>query len=240
MATEKIDKVLYGGGVTIVYYPNSHQYKLDGKNLLSVTGILGVINKPMLIPWAVNQAVSFLQGHLGEPITDELLAEAKSQHEKVRDEAASLGHQVHEWCNGYLMGKEPPLPEDIRVMNGVLAFLKWVEEHDVKFTESEKLVYSKQCGYVGTMDAVAIIDGKKCVLDFKTGKGVYPEHHMQVAAYRHAAEEEGMEFDGDSVIVQFGKEDGEFKVYPCPNHVDDLNAFLSALEIKKWQKKYGK
>jgi len=239
MATEKIDKVLYGGDVTIVFYPNSHQYRLDGKNLLSVTGVLGVINKPMLIPWAVNQSILFLQEHVGKPITEELLAEAKIQHTKVRDEAALCGNQVHEWVNGYLMGQEPPLPEDIRVINGVIAFLKWVEEHDVKFTESEKLVYSKQHGYVGTMDAVAIIDGKTCVLDIKTSKGVYPEHYMQVAAYRHAAEEEGAVFDGDNLIVQFNKEDGEFKVYPRQNHKEDFDAFLSALNLKKWSKEYG-
>ena len=50
-----------------------------------------------------------------------------------------------------------------------------------------------------------------------------------------------MGFDGDNVIVQFGKEDGEFKVYPRSKALygQDLNAFLSALEIKKWQKEYG-
>lgn len=39
MATEKVDITMYNGEVTITYYPVSHQYKVNGDKVISVSAI---------------------------------------------------------------------------------------------------------------------------------------------------------------------------------------------------------
>ena len=151
-------------------------------DLLRVTDALSVINKPALIPWAVRMATEYLSGFEGQPITQDLLEEAKKQHTKAKKEAANLGTQVHKWAEEYIKTGERKLPNDERVVNGILAFLKWVEEHTVEFISSERMVYSRMYQYIGTMDAEAEVNGERCVVDFKTSKAVYPEMRYQVAA----------------------------------------------------------
>ena len=44
------------------------------------------------------------------------------------------------------------------------------------------------CGlaYAGTIDSVALVQGKLTILDLKTGRRQSPKHGVQVAAYAHA------------------------------------------------------
>ena len=43
----------------------------------------------------------------------------------------------------------------------------------------------------GTLDCLCELDGEMELLDFKTGKAIYDEHFVQLAAYRKLAEENG-------------------------------------------------
>ena len=59
----------------------------------------------------------------------------------------------------------------------------------LSFIENEITVYSKTHRYAGTIDAVAEIEGKLIVLDWKTSNQIHNEHALQVAAYAKAYEE---------------------------------------------------
>ena len=48
---------MYGGDVELKYYDAKHQYFVDGFYIDGVTSILGVVDKPMLVPWAAKEAV---------------------------------------------------------------------------------------------------------------------------------------------------------------------------------------
>ena len=48
---------------------------------------------------------------------------------------------------------------------------------------SEKLVFSREHGYAGTADLIGTLNGRLALLDIKTGRGVYPEYKLQLAAY---------------------------------------------------------
>lgn len=240
MATEIITKTLYGGDVLIDFYPKSHQYKLDGKRLQSVTSALGVIGKPQLIYWSANMAADFLIECIndGRTITTIEIEEARRKHTEKKNDAAATGKLVHEWVENYVKTGASELPENEQVLNGVLAFLKWVKEHDVKFLSAERMVYSKSHKYVGTMDAEAYVDGKLCVVDYKTGKKIYPEARFQTSAYQKAAEEEleesgvGQAYTGDRWIVRFDKETGEFEAEQFGDLEEDFITFISAMTIK--------
>ena len=256
---------LYGGTEKITFYPDSHRYKKNDKWLKSVTGALDVINKPHLIFWAVNLACDHISEILssGKNVLVSDIEEARHKHQDRLKEAGDLGTAVHKWAEDYIKGNNPDLPEDDRVLNGVTGFLQWVEEHKVKFVSSERLVYSKKYNFVGHMDAEAIIDGKLCVIDFKTSKKpkcqkckggkklktggiqtelfaplckhkvVYPEWLFQTAAYQKAAQEEGTVYTGPRRIVRFDKENGGFEVYTARKIQGDWYAFLGALAISK-------
>jgi hypothetical protein len=240
MATEIIAKELYGGEVKINFYPNSHRYKLEGSKtyLVGVTTALGMIAKPQLIGWAARMATEYIQeAHEdGRSMTEELFEAAKNAHRRKKEEAGASGSLVHEWAENYIKTGADELPEDGNVLNGVLAFLKWVKAHKVKFTSSERIVYSRKHGYVGTLDAEAEIDGKLCVIDFKTSSGIYPEMHLQTAAYQKAAEEEGSEYTGHRWIVRFDKTTGEFEAVQAKEIRGAFKAFKAALALKQWSK----
>jgi hypothetical protein len=242
---------LYNGEIIIDFFETKHQYKKRGekKCITSVTAATGMINKPLLIPWAVKLTKVYLIEKLenSEAVTVADVEEAAKQHRIKKDTAAEKGTQVHNWAEQYInfkLGKEkkkPEMPKDESVLNGVLAFLDWEKEHKVKFLASEKLVYSKKHDYVGLMDAEAIIDGKRCVVDFKTSSGIYNEMRYQVAAYQAADEEEsGKKYDGNRWIVRFSKETAEFDARELAEQKKDLKAFLGCLEIKKREKELSK
>ncbi len=65
------------------------------------------------------------------------------------------------------------------------------KQHKVKFVSTERIVYSKKHDYIGKMDAEAMVDGKRVLVDFKTSSGLYNSVRMQTAAYQKADEEEG-------------------------------------------------
>lgn len=232
--TEKIDVPLYKGEVIITYYPNSHQYKLNGERLVSVSKALDSLAKPALIPWAVNMAVDYLRK---SNLTPEDFDKARFLHQEKANEAANIGHLVHTWCEGFIKSGGKDLPEDDNVLNGVLAFLRWVEYHKVRFIQSERLVYSRNFGYVGTLDAIAEIDGKVCLVDFKSSNSFRLTHALQCAAYRNAVEEEdGHLFTGPNTVIRFDKNDASFYTAQFPDYADDLQAFLGLLAVTKREK----
>lgn len=250
---KKTTRELYGGDVRITFYPDSHRYRMEGERscLISTTAATGIIDKSRpLIFWAIGLANEFLVDYVaGSPsgrfTAEELLPvidEAMKRHSVVKEKAASNGSMVHDWAERFAAAKIagediPPVPEKCpeEVANGIIAFLDWFNGHDIEFLEAERLVYSRKHGYVGITDAVAIVDGHRYILDYKTSKGVYDEYHFQLAAYRAAYEEEmGGELEG-ALIVHFGKDTGEFHVVRSPEEDREKNigAFLACLAIKK-------
>ena len=241
----KVQK-LYGGKVEIAFYEKSHMYKLNGERIISVTACTGIIDKSgPLMYWAVKTTKEYLIECLekGIKIGIEDIETASKQHRIKKEKAASIGSIVHQFAEDYINKKNPEIPEKIkgmkkddmeRVRNGIIAFLKWVTDHKIKFVASEKLVYSKKHNFVGLIDVVYKEKGKLVAGDFKTSKsGHYHEYKFQLSAYRGADEEEsGTKYDR-SAILHFDKENGEFEVIECENHAKDYKTFLHCLGIKK-------
>ena len=134
MATNTEEKQIKD--ITLVFYPDSHRYKLKGEKewLLSPSSILGVIDKPMLIDWAVRTACEYIyQNHGKFQNIQDLLDMAKKEWRSVRDEAADYGSQVHEWVEKWIKNDKQEMTGIKEVDNGILAFLKWQKEHKAQF-----------------------------------------------------------------------------------------------------------
>jgi len=209
---------LYNGEVIVTFNAGTpdkpkHLYHVmeetgKQKRLVGVTTYLGMINKPMLIPWAVETTVNYLKDHIDDLQTEprQLLDMAKKESDRVKNEAGDIGSNIHEWIEMYIKNKigggdAPIMPEDERVLNGVNNFLDWAKENNPTFEASEYIVYSRKYGYVGQIDIIAVINEKRYLLDIKTSNGVWPEMLAQTAAYRKAYEEEtGKMFYGRMIL----------------------------------------
>lgn len=199
----------------------AHQiYKLaDGTRVVGVTTVTGVINKPFLVPWANKLG---LQG---------------IDSTKYVDEKAAIGTLAHEMVVCYLTNTEPDLsdytPNQIDLAeNAVLKFYTWEENNDFELIYAEKSLVSEQYRYGGTIDLYGILNRRKTLLDLKTGKAIYSEHHTQVGGgYENLLKENGDEVE-DVRILRIGRDDGEgFDDISVPNRDLHWQKFLACLEI---------
>jgi hypothetical protein len=102
----------------------------------------------------------------------------------------------------------------------------------------ERSVHSKTHGYAGTADLLATVDGVETLLDWKSGRAIYGESHLQNVAYRNAVIEQGYGHPLRGIIVRLPKveTDPEFEVQEVPDKFFTLfDTFLHALELWRWQ-----
>jgi hypothetical protein len=110
--------------------------------------------------------------------------------EAVKKKSASEGTIIHETVEEILMGHSPTV--DPIIAPAIDAFLKFVEEKHIQTDPEyvEKQIIHRDERYAGTLDALALIDGKFGVLDIKTSQAIYRDYNLQTAAYMAAIEKE--------------------------------------------------
>jgi hypothetical protein len=236
-------------------------YEVHGVQLPSVTTILSAINKPALVPWAakvereaVTQAAADLYMQwAAQPVTrtplprswylTELLGKLGQvrAHEKVLATAGDLGSEAHkliEWTMrsaiGAVAGPKPIVREQAQW--AFSAFMDWASRVNLKPVLIEQTVYSTVHGYAGTMDVLARVNGVLTLVDFKTGKAIYPEARLQSVAYSVALMEMGYLAPAAAVIVRLPKVDGDpaFEVQVVPPVADLFPVFLAAKALWTW------
>lgn len=206
-----IERTLYKGKIKVRFLgptddkPYRHIYYVDGIRKTGATTIINIKDKSgALIPWALEEAAKHLFQYVGKKLTKENIIKAVFASEEVKAKSADVGSKIHDWIERFIKYKlepkkypMPEMPDDKNVARGVMSFMQWHENYKVKFLWAEKVVYSKKHDYIGKADFAAVVDGKKCLCDIKTGNGLYNSVMMQTAAYQKADEEEsGFKYDG--------------------------------------------
>jgi hypothetical protein len=136
-------------------------------------------------------------------------------YRQVRDDAASAGTLVHEAAEAWKHGREPIFigPQDVvtKAHRGYSAFLEWTQQTRLRIEETEVSLVSEEHRFGGTFDALLVGD-KRVMADFKTASAVYPEHLMQISAYRALWEEHHPEqpIEGGYYILRFSRDYGDF------------------------------
>ena len=240
-------------------------YRVDGQMLPSVTTVLQALSKPALIAWSgkvnregVCREAGALLGSLnGTVLAPDAFAKAlwtrvekrAFQTEQLRA-AGDIGTQAHariEWLLRQQMnlpvGPEPEISD--AALWASLAWEDWAKSVNLVPIRIEQVVYHAGHGYAGTADLVALVDGKVTLLDWKTGKAVYDEAHLQNAAYSCAWNEDPTRYGvtGDvthvtrGIVVRLPKVEGDpgFEVVEVGNPLGCLNAFLALLQVWRWQ-----
>ena len=159
-------------------------------------------------------------------------------HKQISHRAQSIGLEVHKWIELYIKVKMidgetmVDYPEAVKVP--MQNFHDWVESREIEWLACEKKVYSRSWEYAGTIDALAKVNGKLCVIDFKTSAKIYKEYYLQVSAYCNAIGEMMGELPKLGVIVRLDKEGEKFQeVAFDPWQHNDV--FIDALNIKRFQ-----
>lgn len=234
-------------------------YDVDGALYPSVTHILGCIGKPALINWAANEerklvtqaaadlyvewAAQLVPPQMPRESYDAtLLARLGTvkAHQKLLTKAGDIGTQIHsrvEWLMrtaiGAAAGPEPKVVD--AALWASMAFEDWAKSVNLKPVLIEKTVYSKTHEYAGTMDLLARVNGVLTLIDFKSGKAIYSEAHLQNVAYQTAMQEMGYQ-PVAGLIVRLPKleSDPAFEVAEVPPLADLFPVFLAVKELWKW------
>src|SRR3989344_1381008 len=153
-----------------MYYTNADHFKgttgyiIDDVWYPRVTSIINIKSKPALYRFYAE-----LNGF--------------SEGESIKKKSADEGTKVHEAVQAILTSQKPEI--DPAILPAVTAFRKYLAENNIQVDPDfiEKRVVSFNERYAGTIDALALIDGRFGILDIKTSQAIYRDYNLQTAAY---------------------------------------------------------
>lgn len=159
--------------------------------------------------------------------------------------SANLGARVHAKAEVISRGGTvDEIPEE--ELPFIENLIRFVKDFNPTYIEAESSVFSRQYGYAGTLDAIVTIDGKTHVLDIKTGKSVWPEVALQLAAYKHAdfiGDQSGVEkpvHATDNIGLVLHLRPDRYELIPVDISLPTFDTFLSALDMHRWLRVYSK
>ena len=157
---------------------------------------------------------------------------------RERDRAGNVGRAVHEaienddeWVEGDLGGY-------------VQAARSWLSDHSHELLQAEVTVFHDKYQYAGTFDGIIEQpDGLFALVDWKTGKGLWPDSALQMVAYLNA-EWRAVQQDGKWVskaMPEVGhgwlvhlRADGGYEAKRVDHSVRLWKAFVGARSLRAW------
>lgn len=154
------------------HFKGTAGYEIDGDWYPRVTKIVEIKAKPALYKFYAEMN-NFSEG------------------EAVKKQSAGEGTLIHQTIEKFFQGKlsENDIPANIKP--AIKSFLKFQEEKKIIVDPEyvEKRIVNLKEKYAGTLDALALIDGKIGVMDIKTSQSIYKDYNLQTAAYMAALED---------------------------------------------------
>jgi len=203
----------------------------------SVTTILGMIAKPSLENWKINQALNSaltLERQEGESL-DSFAFRCKQDSKKIGLDAAAKGTKIHYEIEKGFLGEGKSKPYKV--------IKKWLDKN---FPNEEWIAEDSFCADSGYGGKIDLYSKSGIFIDFKTkdnledkvpSKLVYDEHGMQLSAYA-----QGCGFD-DVERVSIFVDRANTGLIAChiwdkDTHARHLSMFNSILEYWKLVKNY--
>ena len=164
------------------------RYRLgDGQIIPGVTTIVGQLAKPALILWA---------NRLGLDGIDSA---------KFVDDTAEIGVLAHSQITDGLQGRETDFSSYDQNQRDAAAWCvrswdTWCRGRKIEPILVEAPLVSEQNRYGGTLDLYAAVDGIETLIDLKSTNDIWPEHYVQVSAYRQLLIEAGHTVDAVRIL----------------------------------------
>jgi len=174
-----------------------------------------------------------------------------SQARIIAKEAAERGTSVHKAIEHLTNGGTLDEAEQLLISAAVPYFAGFEEfgkRYSIKILKrlDDKLVVSKTYGYCGECDELCDIFDKEenkwyrnCLVDYKTGKGIYYTHGIQLAAYWNALIEMGEKVEIGFVLQMNEKGKYKFQMLTEEELKNSFDVFLAAKVIFDDQVKKG-
>jgi len=234
---------------SLVQREDARFYEVAGRQLPSVTSVLKVFSKPGLVFWyAKMQRLSDAEIARKAKSPDEaaaLIEQNTRPTEAHITKATDIGAQAHaaiEWALrkklGLPVGAKPVLKD--AALKCYEACRAWFRREGITPLGTERVLYDLDLGVAGTMDFYGQDkQGRRFLLDWKTGNRVYPEAFLQNVAYRHMAARMKMPSEY-GLIVRLPKEGGEPEVIRVPQEYT-FEDFVTTLNCwRLWRRMEGK
>lgn len=164
----------------------------------------------------------------------------RKDYRQVRDAAASRGSVVHAVSEKWLRGisendcldeiamKLPRVEDAVQATKQFHSVQRWVEEQGIEIIQSEVPLVSERIRTAGCIDH---IDAARRQIDLKTGKNVYVEHVLQVAAYDLLHELVRGEPFSSCIILHVPQEGEDCIPYDCTWAIPEARAAFLSLRI---------
>lgn len=218
-------------------------HPLTGEAVYSVTTIIEQGIPKKLDDWAGKQAAKYAVQNWHEltlkPEIERLRLIAQA-HERVRKEAADKGDTVHNSAEAKVKGEpDDNSPGHMKQLDNFFI----VSQLTPLYTEVS--VWNRTIGYAGTADLVAQDQqGRYILIDYKTGRGIWPEMAVQLEALARA--EFIIEPSGEEIPLPPIAEVGVLHLRPrswwyYPIRNDEAaernwSAFLGAQQVSSWRR----
>ena len=158
----------------------------------SVSGVLGVIEKPHLTKWKCDRMVRkclenpHIAGEPEQDYIDRVHGYAKIDQHEILD----FGNRVHKAIEEFNLNKFDE-SKDPAIWPWLETYVRWTHERLIRVIAVEKTVVSKRWGFGGTIDLIAEVRGIRSpvIVDYKTQEysskpAFRKEYAFQLAAYR--------------------------------------------------------
>lgn len=184
--------------------PRNGYYLADGTRVPGTTTVLGRFKESgALLRWA------WKQGKEGRELYE------------TRDEAAAIGTVAHAMVELRINGADPDSCQGLseldgagkkRARNAFRMYETWASMSNLKIIHQEVPLVSETYRFGGTPDAIGLVNGELCLVDWKTSNGVYQDYLLQLAAYRLLWEELNPDqpLTGGFHLCRFSKDFGDF------------------------------
>lgn len=220
----------------------------------SITNIIGKKFKPLYnagLRAAADYAADNLPRLSG--LSRDEIYRLVSNPPRPENSPSQIGDIVHGWIERYVTGNPPLTRDEIEAGPNTARwmyerFIKFVEQYSPQFTATEFTVWSTQYGYAGTADWSARIEFNgqpyHILADTKTGKNVYSEVAMQLAAIQNADfildasgnQQPIPQYDRYAVLHLRPR---SFALYPVKNIDKAFQCFLALKRVFDWDLLHG-
>lgn len=175
------------------------RYALDGDRVPSVTTILGHVSpKVGLRYWYAEEAAKWAADHPLSPDEDrdDWIDRAKKAANRTTSAAAEAGKSVHAMAHDLLDGRVEGVPAEL--VPKVEQIARFLERFEVEEIAAERPCASTTMRYAGTFDLLCSIGGTIWLLDYKSGKSVWPDQVLQLVGY---ASTDLLQLDDETDVV---------------------------------------
>lgn len=179
--------------MSLVLYPKSHRYKLDGRWVPGVTTLIkGGLPKDALMYWSARMVAEWVADHpedvesLRRMGRGPMIQALKEVPWEKRDVAAVRGTDVHAIAERVAAHEEVEVPDHLA--DYVTSCVEFLDMWRPKTLLVERPVANRSHWWAGKFDFIGELpDGRIVLVDWKTAEsGIWPETAFQLAAYRHA------------------------------------------------------